>query len=298
MISAILTHPLIPSLFAFLSVGMAVYVIADFGGYLSARYRERYIEEAKLELDDILIQMPAGRVLDLSLGLSAVALFATFLLVVSVGSRSAWSGGLLLGILMAALAFPLPRLLLRTLRKRRLKKFNEQLEDALMAISNSLKAGFSINQAIDEVAESGIAPVGVEFRLLSQEIRLGVPLVQALDNMNRRLGSDDFELVATAIITARQTGGELTATLERLAGLIRERVRITGKLHAITAMGRLQALVIGGMPFLLLLGMYKVVPDLMAGLFDSFVGYMLLITVVVMVLAGFFWIRKITTIDV
>lgn len=298
MISAMLIHPLIPSLFAFLSVGMAVYVIADFGGYLSARYRERYIEEAKLELDDILIQMPAGRVLDLSLGLSAVALFATFLLVVSVGSRSAWSGGLLLGILMAALAFPLPRLLLRALRKRRLKKFNEQLEDALMSISNSLKAGFSINQAIDEVAESGIAPVGVEFRLLSQEIRLGVPLVQALDNMNRRLGSDDFELVATAIITARQTGGELTATLERLAGLIRERVRITGKLHAITAMGRLQALLIGGMPFLLLFGMYHVVPDLMGGLFDSFIGYVMIIAVVVMDLAGFFWIRKITTIDV
>jgi tight adherence protein B len=298
MISAMLIHPLIPSLFAFLSVGMAVYVIADFGGYISARYRERYIEEAKLELDDILIQMPAGRVLDLSLGLSAVALFASFLVVVSVGSRSAWSGGLLLGILMAALAFPLPRLMLRTLRKRRLKKFNEQLEDALMSISNSLKAGFSINQAIDEVAESGIAPVGVEFRLLSQEIRLGVPLVQALDNMNRRLGSDDFELVATAIITARQTGGELTATLERLAGLIRERVRIAGKLHAITAMGRLQALLIGAMPFLLLFGMYQVSPDLMTGLFDSFVGYVMVIAVVLLDIMGFLLIRKITTIDV
>lgn len=107
-------------------------------------------------------------------------------------------------------------------------------------ISSSLKAGFSINQALEEVAEQNIHPISVEFRLLIQEIRLGVPVEQALENMNRRLRSEDFELVATAILTARQTGGELTGTLERVASLIRERVRISNKVRALTALGRLR----------------------------------------------------------
>ena len=89
--------------------------------------------------------------------------------------------------------------------------------------------------------------------------------------MNRRLGSEDFELVATAIITARQTGGELTGTLERLAALIRERMRINNKLRSMTAMGRLQAIMIGAMPFLLLFGMYQISPRMM----DSFMGSIL-----------------------
>ena len=207
-------------------------------------------------------------------------------------------GGAALSIMAAILLFPLPRFILRQLRKRRIAKFNEQLEDVLMGISSSLKAGFSIQQAIEEVGEEGRPPISVEFRLLAQECRLGVPLTQALDNMNRRLGSEDFELVATAIITARQTGGELTGALERLAGLIRERLRIARKLHAITAMGRMQAWMIGVMPFALMIGINYVAPSLMEGLFDSIIGYVLLAVVLLLDVIGFLVIRKITTIDI
>ncbi len=296
----ILMSPWIPSLLAFVSVTLATYVVADVIGFVSLRYRDRYLEEARLELDDILIQMPVGRVLDLSLALSATAMILTVLASIGVGGAGAGSirSGLLVGLLAACLVFPAPRLLLRFLRARRLKKFNEQLEDVLMSISSSLKAGFSINQAIDEIAAEGRPPISVEFRLLAQECRLGVPLTQALENMNRRLGSEDFELVATAIITARQTGGELTSTLERLAGLIRERMRINGKLHAITAMGRMQAWLISAMPFVLLFGIWQFAPAILEGVFDSFIGYAMIGGVVVLVVCGFLVIRKITTIDI
>ena len=116
--------------------------------------------------------------------------------------------------------------------------------------------------------------------------------------MNRRLGSDDFELVTTAIITARQTGGELTTTLERLAALIRERVRINGKLSSMTAMGRMQAGVIALMPPLLLLGMYKVTPEVTSAAFHTTLGYLMLATAAVLIGVGYLIIRKITTIDV
>ncbi|MBO5689604.1 MAG: type II secretion system F family protein [Lentisphaeria bacterium] len=297
MISPLLNHSLIPSLLIMLSVTLGAYAILDFIGYVSLRYRERYLHEAAVELDDVLIQMPPGRMLDLSLAISAVAAIVTILLLSSF-SDMGWMSCALIAIIAAGLLFPLPRLVLRQIRKRRLAKFNEQLEDVLMGISSSLKAGFSIQQAIEEVGEEGRPPISVEFRLLAQECRLGVPLTQALENMNRRLGSDDFELVATAIITARQTGGELTGALERLAALIRERLRIARKLHAITAMGRMQAWMIGAMPFVLLIGIQYVAPALLAGLFDTIIGYVLLAGVLLLVIIGFLVIRKITTIDI
>ena len=165
-------------------------------------------------------------------------------------------------------------------------------------ISGALKAGFSINQALEEVADQDIHPLSVEFRLLTQEIRLGVALEQALENMSRRMESDDFELVSVAISTARKTGGELTSTLSRVAALIRERVRIAQKVRALTAMGRMQAIMIGLMPFLLLLGMYQVSPHLIRTFFSTPVGFIALIVVCLMDIAGFLWIRKITKIEV
>ena len=98
--------------------------------------------------------------------------------------------------------------------------------------------------------------------------------------------------------TDRQTGGELTGALERLAGLIRERLRIARKLYAITAMGRMQAWMIGAMPYVLLIGLNYVAPSLLEGLFDSIVGYAMLAGVTLLVICGFLVIRKITTIDI
>lgn len=294
---SLLHHSMTPSLLILISISLAAYAILDFISYVSARYRERYLHEAALELDDVLIQMPAGRMLDLSLAICAISAILVFLLTSSFSSMG-WMACAAVALMTAFLLFPLPRLILRQLRKRRVAKFNEQLEDVLMGISSSLKAGFSIQQAIEEVGDEARPPISVEFRLLAQECRLGVPLTQALENMNRRLGSEDFELVATAIITARQTGGELTGALERLAGLIRERLRIARKLHAITAMGRMQAWMIGAMPFVLLIGINYVAPSLLAGLFDSIIGYLLIAGVLALVICGFLVIRKITTIDI
>ncbi len=140
--------------------------------------------------------------------------------------------------------------------------------------------------------------MSVEFRLLLQETQLGVPLDQALENMSRRLESDDFELVATAISTARQTGGELTTTLERVAALIRERVKITQKVKSLTAMGRLQAVMIGAMPLFLLFALSKISPQMMESFFHSAVGIVALAVVLILDVIGFLVIKKITTIEV
>ena len=287
-----------PGACAFAGVVFAAIAIIDFCVYVASRYRERYLQEARTELDDVLIQIPASRVLDISIAFSALGVVISTLTLSLSAENTSWETLLVVSIIAACVLFPIPRFILRYLRARRLNKFSVQLEDALNMISGALKAGFSINQALDEVAEQDIHPLSVEFRLLTQELRLGVSLEQALDNMSRRLGSEDFELVAVAISTARKTGGELTSTLSRVAGLIRERVRISQKVMALTAMGRLQAVMIGLMPFLLLLGMYKVSPQLLDAFFATPIGAIAIMFVIAMDIAGFLWIRRITKIEV
>ncbi|MCP3968192.1 MAG: hypothetical protein GY750_00700 [Lentisphaerae bacterium] len=294
----ILNSPFLPGICAFFAVTLATMVIVDFFSYASSRYKERYLKEAAVELDDVLLQMPAARIFDFSLAASGLAGFITLGIYASSSSAFSWPKAVFLAVLVAFLSFPAPRLILRFLRKKRLDKFNEQLEDALNSIASSLKAGFSINQAIESVAAENKRPISVEFRLLVQEIRLGVSLEKALDNMCGRLGSADMELVTTAIITARQTGGELTSILERLSSVIRERVRINNKLRAMTAQGKLQATLIGIMPFALLFMMCKIVPDTMDHFFGSLIGIFSLIFVCVMVIVGALVIKKITTIDI
>ena len=283
---------------AFLCVTLATLVLVDFVAFVSSRYKEKFIQEAAVELDDVVLQVPPGRILDVSLAMSA---FGGFMAITFSGVGSSnWSlnQGLILGLITAIIIFPLPRLYLRFLKQHRMKKFNAQLEGALTSISCSLKAGFSINQALNTVVTESPQPIAFEFRLLTNEVRLGVPLDEGLEKMVKRLDSPDLELVATAIITARQTGGELTVILDRLAELIRERMRITNKLMALTAQGRLQALMIGAMPIMLLIAMSYIVPGMMQTFYHSVMGIMMLVGAFVMVGIGFLVIRKILTIDI
>ena len=289
---------LLASVCAGLCALFATFVIVEFVSYTSARYRERFLAEAAVELDDVLLQMPASRILDLSIAM-AVAAFILFGGMSSYMSAEInWIRSVVIGSVSAVVAFLTPRFYLRYLKKQRLVKFNEQLEDALLSMSSALKAGFSITQALENVAAEKRHPISFEFTLLLQELRLGVQFDTALRKMADRIESQDFELVSIAIITARQTGGELTNILEELAGVIRERMRIMQRIRALTSQGRMQAWMIASVPFVLLFAMTKLAPDLMDDFLNSLVGVLVLVAVVALVVTGFLWIRKITTIDV
>ena len=290
------------TLLAALSAGFAValgfVVVASMIRMVTSRYKERYLQETAIAVDEVLLSLPASRILDISLIFSAATAF------VAVGAVGYYTGSLTLpkiigvGLLAAVAAFPMPRVYLRLLKKQRMRKFNEQLEDALLSMSSSLKAGFSINQALEVIAQENRRPISFEFNLLIQELRLGVTLEEALDKMSRRLECPDFELVAVSILTARQTGGELTATLERLAAVIRERVRITARIRALTAQGRMQAVIIALMPFALFFAMMNIVPDMMNAFFSTIPGILSLLGVVALDVTGFMMIRRITSIDI
>ena len=289
---------MLAALCAGLAVTLGLLVIGEIAGMFSARWKEKYLKETAVEMDDVLLSMPPARILDLSLVFSALSAFA------AVDAVGFYTGELnltriiIIGAVAAAAVFPLPRIYLRHLKKQRMRKFNEQLEDALLSMSSSLKAGFSINQALEVIAQENRKPISFEFSLLIQELRLGVTLENALDKMSARLDCADFELVAGSILTARQTGGELTSTLERLAAVIRERVRITGRIRALTAQGRMQAVIIGLMPVALFFAMMNIAPDMMNAFFSTVPGFLCLGAVIILDITGFILIRKITNIDI
>ena len=142
----------------------------------------------------------------------------------------------------------LPRFWLGRRKNGRLGAFNKQLPDTITLIANALRAGSSFLQAIELVVRESRPPISTEFGRVIREVNLGLPFDQALENMVRRVRSDDLELMATAISIQHQVGGNLAEILDSIAYTIRERVRIKGEIRTLTAQQRLSGYVVGFLP--------------------------------------------------
>ena len=186
----------------------------------------------------------------------------------------------------------------RWLNARYVRKFDEQLTDALGTMSNALRAGFSIAQAFESVAEADLHPISDEFALLLQQMRVGMNFDDALASMEKRVGSNDLSLVVTAIDIARKTGGNLTEIFDSISNTIRGRMRVERKVRTLTAQGRLQGLVVSLMPLILCVIMTMMKPKLMIPFLTSFTGIACLLVASVLVFVGWLVIRKIVTIKV
>src|SRR5438270_13819761 len=165
-------------------------------------------------------------------------------------------------------------------------------------MSNALRAGLTFTQALDQVGRESNAPLRQEFGLFTKEVKLGVPVEEALVNMANRVGSEDLELVATSTNIARQLGGNMAEMFETIAATIRERFRLEGKIAALTSQGKLQGLIVSSLPLFvgLFLDWYR--PDLIAPMFETAYGYLLVGAVVVLQAAGFVAIRRIVAVDI
>ncbi len=258
-----------------------------------------YEDELSQTLESMFLFLPAKRLVELSWLLAGVVFFIFFVPFCFQFERP-WI--IPLGLIIAGgfgtLAFFLPRLFVKHLKKRRLHTFNLQLLEALPMMSNALRAGFSINQAFETVANELGAPMRQEVRLFLQQLRVGVSFSDALQAFDKRVGSEDLTLVCTAIDIARRSGGNLTEIFDTITTTIRARQRIHQRIRALTAQGRLQGLIIGAMPFLLTFGMCIFKPALMLPFIFSLTGMITLLVVTVFVALGGLIIRKIITIDV
>ncbi len=202
----------------------------------------------------------------------------------------------LLGSLVGLLGFGW---YIRFLQQRRLNQFNEQLVDTLNLIINGLRAGFSLPQALDAVAKEMPPPVSEEFRRLVQELQIGIPRDKALDNLVKRMPSQDLDLVVTAMKIQQEVGGPLTEILENTVHTIRERIRIQGEIRTLTAQVRFSGTVLSLMPVCLFLAIYRLAPDY-AGQFlrNGLCGYSMLGLALVLIGTGYYIMRRIAQIEV
>jgi len=205
----------------------------------------------------------------------------------------------------AVLGFILPRWYVKRRQGKRINQFNKQLPDTITLIANALRAGSSFLQAIELVVREARPPISTEFARVIREVNLGLPFEAALENLVRRVRSDDLELMVTAISIQYTVGGNLAEILDSIAYTIRERVRIKGEIRTLTAQQRMSGYVVALLPIALVGFLTVIAPNFMAPMLDAEVNIggiptgMILIGIGgVMMFIGFMFIRKIVDIEV
>jgi tight adherence protein B len=154
-----------------------------------------------------------------------------------------------------------PRFYVKSQQKRRLQKFNDQLPDMLNLMVNGLRAGYSTMQAMEAISKELPAPINDEFRRVVQEMQIGISMETALENLLRRIPSDDLDFVVTAINVQREVGGNLSEILDNISFTIRERIRIKGEVRVLTAQVRTSGTILSLIPFGLTLVLWFLNPE-------------------------------------
>ena len=203
-----------------------------------------------------------------------------------------------IGIAGAAIVPIILWLLILILIDKRRNAFTEQLGDCLTTVANALRAGYSFQQAMDVVAKEMEPPISEEFAKVSSDVSMGINLEEALEQMALRVASADFDLVVTAVLIQREVGGNLAQVLDSISDTIIERIRMKREINALTAQGRMSAVVLLILPFALGAFMYFANHDQFMILFDEPLGQMALGVAFVMEILGVLVIRKIVDIEV
>ncbi|MCE9672735.1 type II secretion system F family protein [Myxococcus stipitatus] len=251
------------------------------------QYQERYVAKSMNDLSDMFLFIDARQMLVLNIACMCLLGILSYIIFNPI-----------LAVLATVFGFFLPMLMVKHYRKRRIKKFNVQLVDALQAMANAFKAGLTFPQAIEHVAREAMPPLSQEFGLFVKEVKLGVPLEEALINMGRRVGSDDLELVVVSTNIARQLGGNMAEMFETISMVIRERFRLEGKIDALTSQGKLQGWIVAAMPAVLGMVLNYMRPDLMEPMMDHYFGWILVVLIAIMEVMGILIIRRIVNIDI
>ena len=251
-------------------------------------YRREFQLAANRNLADMFLFIDPTRLFMANLLCLALA----FCLVILFG------GGAFLALLAAIALGASPPGVYWYLRRRRLHKAVAQLPDALLSIATSLRSGLSLTQAMETMLDYQQPPLGQELELMLRELRLGVAYAEAMDNLYRRLPEVEVQLVTAAMKVSREIGGNLAETLERISDTLRKRLQMEGKIKSLTAQGKLQGLVMTGLPVFLIFALAQMEPRAMAYLFDAWYGWATIAVIVVLEAIGYHFIYKIVNIDV
>jgi len=226
------------------------------------RYESKSVKNIQSGLSDNLLFMDPQKLFLITMASSFVAGLIVY----------AFKGIILAMLFMVGVAL-LPGFLLKYLKQKRIDKFIYQLPDCLSAIAMSLRAGSNINRSMELIVEQQPAPISQEFAIVLSDVKLGKPIEEALIQMYERIDSVEVELFTSAVSISRSVGGNLADTVETLADTIRERLKIEGKIKALTSMGKAQGWVVGMVPLLVIYSLYKIEPEAMSALTNEPIGW-------------------------
>jgi tight adherence protein B len=245
-------------------------------GIASARRLQDYIDQAGMPIR-------AGALILAALSISSVAGLAVTLV---LGSK-------LLGFVVTLICLPVPFFWVMWRRAKRIDRFEELLPEAIDLTVNALKSGFSLESSLSLVAQEMPEPVGNEFAITYEEQNLGVDFVQALDNLNRRMPSDDLRIMTTAIAIQRRTGGNLAEILSMIARMIRERFSLRREIRIHTAQGRLSGVILILLPIALAIMIQILNKEYLKILYDDPIGLYMILVVIVLQIIGIYFIKRI-----
>jgi tight adherence protein B len=239
---------------------------------------ERLIERADMPLRP-------GELLGISVGSALLAAFVFGLAGLST----------IFVLFLMGFAFAAPIAWVSWKARGRLRRFENQLPDLLITVAASLKAGHSFRQGVQSVVEEGAEPAANEFKRVLTETQLGKPMDDALLHMAERIGSSDFGFVITAVTIQRQIGGSLAGLFDMIAETVRQRQQFARKVRSLTAMGRLSAYVLVGLPFFMAGAVTLMNPTYMAPLWHSSTGHLMVTVGLIMIGSGSLMLKKIAS---
>jgi tight adherence protein B len=229
---------------------------------------------------------------------------AVVIMVAIAGAGFGWLFGgrsEIVGIIGAIVGSALPRFYVKRKQNQRLINFNNQLADMLNLMVNGLRAGYSTMQAMEAVSREMPQPISIEFRRVVQEMQIGISMEQALENLIRRIPSDDLDLIIAAINVQREVGGNLAEILDTISHTIRERVRIKGEIKVLTSQVLYSGRFLAMMPLIITLILYTINRPYMMQFVNPetrMVGIPMLVIAVLMIGAGYYVMTRIAKIEV
>ena len=206
--------------------------------------------------------------------------------------------GAFFGSVMLFVGWIAPKPIINVMYQKRVEKFVNQMVDGLGLMSNGMRSGLSVAQAMGLVSQEMPAPIQQEFQLILSQNKLGVSLEEAFVNLSKRIVADEVEMFVTSVNILKETGGNLAETFDTITTLIRERIKVENKIKAMVAQAFWQGIILLCVPPFMMMTLSSSDPELMKPMFTHPLGWLALTIVVVLELVAFVVIKKVTKIDV
>jgi len=272
---------------AFGSIGLLAYqFLSPFIEKVQARHERKAKEDAE-RLSRMFVKVKVNKLAYIySLGPFILGVLGYFIM------------GNLIGVLAGGIiGWMMPAIIVKNVEIQRKRKFSQQLIDGLIMLSSALKGGLSLLQSIEVLVEEMPAPISQEFGIVLGENKMGVPLSESFEHLNKRIGSDEMRLMTTAILLARETGGNLPVVFARLVSTIRENNKILESINTLTLQGKIQGIVMSLIPVVFTCIVFSFNPNFFDIMLSTDIGRFLLGYCVISQIIGIMLIHKVSRIE-